>query len=99
MQYFPYFAHEGWLTTRFLPHAISYEGALLFDFIVQRSWANAIYLFVVVAPLLSSSNRDAQMFGLLISAVAKLLLGGHHVPSALATYAVEPLVPLASTGV
>lgn len=70
MQYFPYFAHEGWLTTRFLPYAISYEGTLLFDFIMQRSLAYAVYLFVVVAPLLSSSERDAQVFGILISAVA-----------------------------
>ena len=25
LQYFPYFAHEGWLVTRFLPRAIVYE--------------------------------------------------------------------------
>jgi len=70
MQYFPYFAHEGWLTTRFLPYAISYEGTFLFDFIMQRSLAYAVYLFVVVTPLLSSSERDARVFGILISAVA-----------------------------
>lgn len=70
MQYFPYLAHDGWLTTRFLPHAISYEGTLLFDFIMQRSLTYVIYLFVVIIPLLSSSNRDAQVFGLLISLVA-----------------------------
>lgn len=70
MQYLPYFAHEGWLVTKFLPYAISYQGTVLFDFIMQRDLTYAIYLFVVIAPLLTSSNRRAQMFGVLISMVA-----------------------------
>ena len=70
MQYFPYFAHEGWLVTKFLPHAISYQGTVLFDFIMRREITNAIYFFVIVAPLLTSSDRHAQIFGVLISAVA-----------------------------
>src|SRR3990170_8849694 len=70
MQYFPYFAHEGWLVTKFFPHAISYQGAVLFDLIMRREITNAIYLFVIIAPLLTSSDRRAQIFGILISAVA-----------------------------
>lgn len=70
MQYFPYFAHEGWLVTKFLPHAISYQGTVLFDFIMKRELTYAIYLFVIIVPLLTSSNRDARIFGLLITAVA-----------------------------
>jgi hypothetical protein len=70
MQYFPYFAHEGWLVTKFFPHAISYRGAVLFDLIMRREITNAIYLFVIVAPLLTSSDRRAQIFGILISVVA-----------------------------
>jgi len=70
MQYLPYFAHEGWLITRFFPHAISYQGTVLFDLIMRRELTNALYLFVILAPLLTSSNRNAQIFGILISAVA-----------------------------
>jgi hypothetical protein len=70
MQYFPYFAHEGWLVTKFLPHAISYQGTVLFDFLMRRELTNALYLFVIIAPLLTSSDRRAQIFGILISAVA-----------------------------
>ena len=70
LQYFPYFAHEGWLVTKFLPHAISYQGTVLFDFLMRRELTNALYFFVIVAPLLTSSNRHAQIFGILISAVA-----------------------------
>ena len=70
MQYFPYFAHEGWLVTKFFPHAISYQGAVLFDLIMRREITNAIYLFVIIAPLLTSSDRRAQIFGILISVVA-----------------------------
>jgi hypothetical protein len=70
LQYFPYFAHEGWLVTKFLPHAISYQGTVLFDFIVRRELTNALYLFVIITPLLTSSDRRAQIFGILVSVVA-----------------------------
>lgn len=70
LQYIPYFAHDGWLVTRFLPNAISYQGTVLFDFIMRRELSNAIYLFIIIAPLLTSSNRGAQVFGVLISIVA-----------------------------
>lgn len=69
IQYFPYFAHQGWLVTRFLPYAIVYDGTVLFDFIVRRELTYAVYLFVIIAPLLSSSHRRANVFGLLISLV------------------------------
>jgi hypothetical protein len=69
MQYFPYFAHEGWLVTRFLPRAIVYDGTVLFDFIMRRELTYAIYLFVIITPLLSSSHRRANIFGLLICLV------------------------------
>jgi len=69
MQYFPYFAHDGWLIITFLPNAVVYQGTVLFDFIMKRELTYAIYLFVIIAPLLTSSNRHAQIFGLLISAV------------------------------
>lgn len=70
MQYLPYFAHEGWLVTKFLPHAISYQGTVLFDLIMRRELTNVLYLVVIIAPLLTSSDRHAQIFGILISAVA-----------------------------
>lgn len=69
LQYFPYFAHNGWLVTRFLPRAIVYDGTVLFDFIMRRELTYAVYLFAILAPLLSSSNRQINTFGLLISAV------------------------------
>ncbi len=71
-QYFPYFAHEGWLITKFLPNAISYQGTVLFDFIMERGLTYALYLFVVIVPLLTSSNRRARVFGVLISMVAAI---------------------------
>lgn len=69
MQYFPYFAHQGWLVTRFLPHAIVYDGTVLFDFIMRRELTYAVYLFVIIAPLLSSSHRRTNIFGLLVCLV------------------------------
>jgi hypothetical protein len=72
MQFFPYFAHDGWLVTKFFPNAISYQGTVLFDFIMRRELTYAIYLFVIIAPLLTSSDKQAQLFGVLISAVVSM---------------------------
>lgn len=69
IQYFPYFAHDDWLTTTFLRGAISYGGKELLDFIIGREATYAIYLFLVIAPLLLSSDRTARVFGLLVAAV------------------------------
>jgi hypothetical protein len=68
-QYFPYFAHDGWLTTTFLPRAISYGGKELLDFVIGREATYAAYLFLVIAPLVLSSEKTAKVFGLLLTAV------------------------------
>jgi len=69
LQYIPYFAHDGWLVTRFLPHAISYGGTELLGLVVGREFTYAIYLLVVIAPLLLSTSKDAKVFGVLVSIV------------------------------
>jgi len=69
LQYAPYFAHEGWLSTRFLGAAISYEGTELLDYVIGRDFTYAIYLFVVIGPLLLSSDKDARVFGVLVALV------------------------------
>jgi len=69
IQYIPYFAHEGWLAVKFFAHAISYEGTVLFDFIMRREMTYAFYLFVILAPLLTSSKKDVNIFGMLIALV------------------------------
>lgn len=73
MQYFPYFAHDGWLVTRFLPWAVIYEGTVLFDFIMRRELTYGLYLFAILAPLLSSSNRQINVFGCLVTAVVVIV--------------------------
>ena len=72
LQYVPYFVHDGWLVTKFFPNAISYQGTELLDFIMRRELTYAIYLFLIIAPLLTSSNRHAQAFGILISIVVTI---------------------------
>ncbi|MDF2119250.1 hypothetical protein PY365_27160 [Roseiarcaceae bacterium H3SJ34-1] len=57
-QYFPYFAHDGWLTTRFMPHVIVYEGKELFDYIIGRHITYTIYVSVVIGSLLLSCNAN-----------------------------------------
>lgn len=69
LQYIPYFAHQGWLVTRFLPHAISYGGTELLDFVVGREATYVIYLAVIIGPLLLSTQRDVKVFGVLVALV------------------------------
>ena len=69
MQYFPYFAHDGWLTTEFLPHVIVYSGKELFDYIIGRTTTYSIYVAVVVGSLLLSSDANIRIFGMLVAAV------------------------------
>lgn len=68
-QYVPYFLHRGWLTTAFLPNAISYNATELLDFVIGRHATYALYLLAIIAPLFLSSNRDARIFGVLVTAV------------------------------
>jgi len=70
LQYVPYFAHEGWLTVKFFKHAISYEGTVLFDLIMRRELTYAVYFFVILVPLLTSSKRSVNVFGGLVAMVA-----------------------------
>jgi len=65
LQYVPYFAHDGWLHTRFLPHVIIYEGTELLDFVGRREFTYGVYISVVILPLLISSIRGVRIFGLL----------------------------------
>lgn len=69
LQYIPYFAHQGWLVTRFLPYAISYGGTELLGFVIGREATYLIYLGVVIGPLLLSTERDAKVFGVLVTVV------------------------------
>ena len=72
MQFIPYFAHDSWLAVKFLSNAISYEGTVLFDFIMPREVTYAVYLFVVVVPLITSSKRDLNIFGALVLMVVAI---------------------------
>lgn len=70
LQYIPYFAHDGWLAVTFFKYAISYEGTVLFDLIMRREFTYAIYLFIILVPLVTSSIRGVNVFGGLVAAVA-----------------------------
>ncbi len=69
LQYVPYFAHQGWLTTQFLPHAISYNGTALLDLVIGQNATYLIYVGVVIGPLLLSTKRDVKIFGVLVAFV------------------------------
>lgn len=69
IQYFPYFLHPEWLTTTFRPNAISYSATELLDFVIGREATYVLYVLAIITPLLLSSNRDARIFGVLVTAV------------------------------
>ena len=55
-----------------LDYTISYEGTVLFDFIMRRELTYMVYLIVVLVPLLTSSKRSLNIFGLLILMVVAI---------------------------
>ena len=69
LQYVPYFAHDGWLVTTFLNRAIAYGGTELLDLVIGRNSTYAIYLGIIIAPLLVASDRRLRVFGVLVSLV------------------------------
>jgi hypothetical protein len=69
LQYLPYFAHDGWLTTNFLDNAISYQGTHLLDLIVRPEFTYVLYLIVIIAPLVTSSIKEVNIFGYLVTIV------------------------------
>lgn len=66
LQYVPYFAHEGWLVTTFLGRAIRYGGTELLDSVIGRNFTYAIYLAIIIAPLLIATDRQVRVFGALV---------------------------------
>lgn len=66
IQYIPYFAHDDWLRTEIVGSAISYQGTILFDMLMQREVTNTLYLVVILTPLLASSDKKLRIFGLLL---------------------------------
>jgi len=67
LQYIPYFAHEGWLTTNFLRYAISYNDTQLLDALMTRDATYLLYLVFIIMPLVISSDRSARIFGALVT--------------------------------
>jgi len=71
-QYLPYFVHSNWLSIQFLDSAIVYDGVELFDFLFARELTYAIYLMLIILPLLLSTRGEIRIFGVLVAIVAAI---------------------------
>ena len=71
-QFLPYFVHSNWLSVRFLDSAIAYGGVELFDFLFARELTYAIYLTLIILPLLLSTRGEIRVFGVLVAIVAAI---------------------------
>lgn len=69
MQYFPYFAHQGWLVVQVLPHAIRYVSTELLGYIIGRDATYVLYIMIIISPLFVSSNASMRVFGGLVFVV------------------------------
>lgn len=69
LQFVPYFVHEGWLATTFLPWAVRYKDINLLDGLVPRGVTYAIYVTVVIVPFLLVREWEIKVFGLLVAGV------------------------------
>ena len=64
--YVPAFVHEGWLRIDVVNGSILYNVGLLFEEHVSRFALRVLYAFIVLIPLLLSSQRLVRYFGVLI---------------------------------
>lgn len=71
-QFLPYFVHSNWLSVRVLDSAIVYGGVELFDFLFARELTYAIYLTLIILPLLLSTRGEIRVFGVLVAIVAAI---------------------------
>lgn len=71
-QYIPYFLHENWLVVRFLNYAVVYAGAEMLSLIAGRELTYTIYVTLIIAPLLLSSDKEVRPFGFLVLLVVAI---------------------------
>lgn len=65
--FLPVVINEGWLTVVIVKHSITYDVRLIFDDIMPKIIPRVVYAFIVVIPLLMSSEKTLQIFGWVVT--------------------------------
>ena len=65
--YIPLHLNDGWLDVVLVQDSIDYRATLIYDGFLPRVGVRAIYVVLIVAPLIFCSERYIQLFGLLVA--------------------------------
>lgn len=66
--YLPVLINEGWLNVVIVKHAITYDARLIYDDVIPVIIPRVAYAFIVIIPLLMSSEKTLRVFGWMITA-------------------------------
>ena len=62
----PFFLNNDWFSVSIVNHSINYETTLIYDAFIPREFVQFIYTLIVILPLLFSSLKMIQIFGLMM---------------------------------
>ncbi len=67
--YVPHLLKPDWVNVSINHDSLAYEGTMLLDFLLPRTFTNVMYLALIIAPPLLSRYRHMRYFGLTLIAV------------------------------
>jgi hypothetical protein len=65
--YWPVLVNESWLEVVVIKHAITYDARLIYDDVMPLIIPRVVYAFIVIMPLLMSSEKTLRVFGRVIA--------------------------------
>ena len=72
LMYIPLWVNQHWLVIEVVNHSIVYHTALLFDPYVSKTVGRVVYALLILVPLLLSSDRHINVFGIFIAVSAAI---------------------------
>ena len=66
--YLPVLLNERWMDVVIVKHAITYDARLIYDDVMPETIPRVVYAFIVIMPLLMSSEKTLRVFGWIITA-------------------------------
>ena len=64
--FFPFLLYENWLTVSVVSHSIIYQTTLIYDDYLPQAVGIAVYMMILIFPLILSSDRYHRILGKLI---------------------------------
>lgn len=71
--FIPHLINPDWVKVSINRHALAYEDTMFLDYFIPRSVTYSIYLFLIIAPPLTSTYLHVRYFGLTLIAIVTVI--------------------------